>query len=205
MSKDTVIVLKSVNYSESDKVLTVFGRYLGKFTLFARGIRKINSKNRGNVQTLNTCEISFFEGKGLPVLGETALVYCVDTDILKNRVEDIKRVLILLNKILQEYDPNEKVFRILQEVCKKSFDIESVNRFRVIFLKEMGFLNDFSVCNICGTVENIEYLDLESFALLCKNCYSKSGNSYRLGKNPYVKNSFTQVLDIYVKRIVEEI
>ena len=43
MNKDIVTVIKSVNYSEADKVLTIFGREYGKFAVFAKGIRKINS------------------------------------------------------------------------------------------------------------------------------------------------------------------
>ncbi len=205
MSRDTVIVLKSINYSEADRVLTVFGKHSGKFTLFARGIRKIVSKNRGNIQTLNICDISFYEGKGLPLLTESQLIYAPDTDILKNKMEDIKRVLDILNKILQENDPNEKVYNMLESVCKKNFDIESINRFRTIFLKEMGYLSDFSVCNMCGSSEDLKYLDLSSFALLCKNCYSKAGKSYKLGGNPYIEKNFTQALDIYIKRVIEEI
>ena len=100
MAKDTVIVLKSVNYSEADKVLTVLGKYLGKFALFAKGIRKINSRNRGNMQTLSISDISFYEGKGLPVLTESQLVYSSDVDILKNRGSDIKRVLDMINTVI---------------------------------------------------------------------------------------------------------
>jgi DNA repair protein RecO (recombination protein O) len=205
MSKDTIFVIKSVNYSEADKVLTVFGKYLGKFTLFAKSIRKINSKNRGNMQTLNTCNISFYEGKGLPVLTESELVYAPDTQILKRRMEEIKRVLDLLNKILQEYDPDPKIFNMLVRVSEKGFDIESVNRFRVLFLKEMGFLSDFSKCMYCGSSKDLEYIELSSFALLCKNCYSKAGNTYKLGDNVYTKEPFTKALDLYVKKVIEEI
>jgi len=205
MSRDNVIVLKSINYSEADKVLTVFGKHMGKFTLFAKGIRKINSKNRGNMQTLNVCDISFYEGKGLPVLTESQLIYAPDTEILKDRIVDIKRVLDILNKILQENDPNEKVFNMLESLCKKNFDIESINRFRLIFLKEMGYLGDFSLCSVCESKKDLEYIDLISFALLCKNCYSKTGNGYRLGENIYVDNKFTLALDVYIKRIIEEI
>jgi len=39
MNRDTVTVIKSINYSEADKILTVFGREFGKFSLFAKGIR----------------------------------------------------------------------------------------------------------------------------------------------------------------------
>jgi DNA repair protein RecO (recombination protein O) len=205
MARDTVTVIKSVNYSEADKILTVFGKNLGKFALFARGIRKINSKNRGNMQTLCTSDISFYEGKGMPLLTESQFITSPDTDILKDRVENLNRVLIMLNRILAEYDPNEKIFDILQGVLKKNFDIESVNRFRVIFLKEMGFLQDFSMCNLCGSTKDLKHMDISNFALLCKNCYSKFGKSYELGDNPYKKEFFTKALDMYVKKVIEEI
>ena len=205
MSKDTVIVIKSVNYSEADKVLTVFGKEYGKFALFAKGIRKINSKNRGNMQTLCISNISYYEGKGLPVLTESQLVYSPDTDVLKIRVVNLKRVLVMLNRILAENDPNEKVFSMLESVLKRDFDIESVNRFRVIFLKEMGFLVDFSKCSVCGSEKDLEYMDISSFALVCKNCYSSRRNCHRLGNNPYTEDFFTKALDIYVKKVIEEI
>jgi len=205
MSKDTVFVLKSVNYSEADKVLTVFGKHLGKFALFAKSIRKINSKNRGNMQTLNSCNISLYEGKGLPILTESELVYSPDTEILKRRIDEINKVLYMVNKILQEYDPNKKVFDMLLSISKKNFDIESVNKFRMIFLKEMGFLPDFSECSGCGSKENLEYIDLSSFALLCKNCYSKAGKGYELEDNVYSEDRFTKALDRYVKKVIEGI
>jgi DNA repair protein RecO (recombination protein O) len=203
--KDVVVVVKSVNYSEADKVLTVFGKELGKFALFAKGIRKINSKNRGNMQTLCISEISFYEGKGLPVLTESSLVYAPNTDVLKNRVENLKRVLVMLNRILAEYDPNEKVFDMLRSVLEKDFSTEATNRFRVIFLKEMGFLDDFSKCSKCGGDGKLEYIDVLHFALLCKNCYSSSGKCIALGKNPYREDFFSEALDMYVKRVIEEI
>lgn len=203
--RDVVTVIKSVNYSEADKVLTVFGKRLGKFALFARSIRKINSKNRGNMQTLCTSDISFYEGKGMPLLTESQLLFSPNTDVLKGRVENLKRVLSMLNRILAEYDPNERVFDILQGVLKKDFDTESVNRFRVIFLKEMGFLQDFSKCDICNSEKDLKYIDISNFALLCKNCYINVGKSYELGENPYTEEFFTQALDTYVKKVIEEI
>ena len=205
MAKDTVIVLKSVNYSEADKVLTVLGKYTGKFSLFAKGIRKINSKNRGNMQTLSISDISFYEGRGLPVLTESQLIFSSDIDVVKDRIGDIKRILDMISKIMQEGDPNVKIFNMLESLCKKNFDIESVNRFRLIFLKEMGYLGDFSLCSVCESKSDLEYIDLISFALLCKNCYSKTGNGYRLGDNIYIEKKFTQALDVYIKRIIEEI
>lgn len=202
MSRDIVTIIKSVNYSEADKVLTVFGRERGKFTLFAKGIRKINSKNRGNVQTLSTSKISFFEGKGMPLLTESELVQILDFENL--HIENVKRVLFLLNHFLQEEDAYPKLFDALQSAIKRGLDLEATNRLRLIFLRDMGFLVDFNHCKYCNSSENIAYLDSKSFALVCENCYSIYSAKY-LGESPYDSKLFTNALDKYIKKIVEEI
>ncbi|NLB12205.1 DNA repair protein RecO [Candidatus Dojkabacteria bacterium] len=202
MSRDTVVVIKSINYSEADRIVTVFGRELGKFTLFARGIRKINSKNRGNIQTLYTSKISFYEGKGMPLLTESESVASLDIDNLD--MNNAKRILFLLNKFLQEYDPYPNLFDALQRALALNLDSRSMNKLRIKFLKEMGFLNDFSSCIHCGSKKDIQYIDSKNFALVCKNCYSNS-NSKPLGKDPYGSSVLTETIDNYIKRIVEEI
>ena len=202
MNRDTITVIKSINYSEADKILTVFGREFGKFSIFAKGIRKINSKNRGNMQTLCTSDISFYQGKGMPVLTESVLIRSLDMD--KLQVKNIERVLFILNKFLQEYDPYPSIFDGLQSLLKREGDLEATNKLRIKILKDMGFLSDFSSCSICGSRENLKYLDTTSFALVCKNCYSK-GNGKPLGEGPYSSKILTDALDRYVRRIVEEI
>lgn len=202
MSRDLVTVIKSVNYSEADKILTVFGKHSGRFTLFARSIRKINSKNRGNMQTLSTSEVSFYEGKGMPLLTESQLVRSVEIDDLQ--VENVRRILFMLNKFLQEYDPYPKLFDALQVVISKNLDTRSVNKLRIKFLSEMGFLSDFTTCVYCGSDKDLEFVDRKRFALVCKNCYSK-GNSIPLGDDPYGSSALTEIIDKYIKRVVEEI
>lgn len=204
MNKDSVVVIKSINYSEADKVLVVFGRNFGKYSLFAKGIRKIESKNRGNMQTLWTSNISFYEGKGLPVLTESDLVNSLDYDSSVLDVSNAERILFLLNHLLEEYDPYPDIFELLQSVLRKKLSLESVNKFRIKFLKEAGFLQDLSVCNTCGD-GHPEYIDLKNFALVCKNCYSSNGNLRKMGKELYTSMDFTKALDLYVKKIAEEI
>ena len=202
MSRDIVTIIKSVNYSEADKVLTVFGRENGKFTLFAKGIRKINSKNRGNMQTLSTSKISFFEGKGMPLLTESELVNILDLENLN--VENVKRILFMLNKFLQEGDSYPQLFDSLQKALKKELSLEATNKLRIIFLKEMGFLEDFSSCKYCGEKKDLAFLDKKNFALVCKNCYTEYGGK-PLGELPYESKVLSDALDFYIKKIVEEI
>lgn len=202
MNKDTVTIIKSVNYSEADKILTVFGREYGKFSLFAKGIRKLNSKNRGNMQTLCTSKIAFYEGKGLPVLTESEPVTSLNFDKLE--ITNIQRISFMLNKFLQEYDPYPKLFDALQVALKNDLNLEVTNKLRLKFLIEMGFVEDFTQCKYCGNKSTLNYLDTTSFALVCENCYSKE-NAKPLGSNPYASQLLTNTLDRYVRKVVEEI
>jgi len=204
MNRDVVTVIKSINYSEADKILTVFGKNFGKYPLFARSIRKIASKNRGNMQTLWTSKISFHEGKGMPLLTESESVNSIDFDSKSLDIKNVERILFLLNHLLEEYDPYPNIFDLLQRVLEKRLSLESVNKFRLKFLKEAGFLKDLSVCNICGK-DDVKYIDLKNFALICENCYSSKKGFEQIGKELYESKKFTKALDRYVRKIAEEI
>lgn len=204
MSKDRVTVIKSVNYSEADKILTVFGKYNGKFSIMAKGIRKITSKNRGNMQTLSTSEISYYEGKGLPILTESQLISSPDIDSHIN-IENIERLLYVLNKFLVEGEQNKEIFKLLQAVLQEDLSIDRINKFRLKVLKVLGFLSDFEVCSSCHSTDNLEYFDPKAFSVLCKNCYPTKSKGVKLSKHIYKDSSFTDSLDRYIKKIVEEI
>ena len=204
MNRDVVTVIKSTNYSEADKILIVFGKNFGKYPLFARSIRKITSKNRGNMQTLWTSKISFYEGKGMPLLTESESVNSIDFDSDALDIKNVERILFLLNHLLEEYDPYPNIFDLLQRVLEKKLSLESVNKFRIKFLKEAGFLKDLSICNTCGKGD-VKYIDLKNFALICENCYSNKKGFEQIGKTLYESEKFTKALDRYVKKIVDEI
>jgi DNA repair protein RecO (recombination protein O) len=204
MSKDIATVIKSVNYGEADKILTVYGKYNGKFALIAKGIRKIASKNRGNMQTLSTSQISFYEGKGLPILTESQLIHSPEIDSHMD-IQNVQRVLYMLNKFLVEGEINKKVFNLLQSILENDMDTLRVNKFRVQILKELGFLSDFKVCDTCGKIDNVSYINPENFTAICKNCYSKNSKGVKLSKDIYGQSVFTDALDKYIKKIVEEI
>jgi DNA repair protein RecO (recombination protein O) len=204
MSKDIVTVIKSVNYGEADKILTVYGKYNGKFALIAKGIRKIASKNRGNMQTLSTSQISFYEGKGLPILTESQLIYSPEIDSHMD-IQNVERVLYVLNKFLVEGESNSKVFRLLQSILENNMDTLRVNKFRIQILKELGFLGEFKICELCGESNDVYYFDLDNFSVICKTCYSKNRKGVKLSKDIYSQSVFTEALDRYIKKIVEEI
>lgn len=200
--KDEVIVIKSINYGEADKILTVFGKNFGKFSIIAKGIRKIASKNRGNIQTLSITEISFYRAKGMGVLLETKNMF--SPDYSSSNLKGIERVLLLLNRCVEEGDEACGLYDKLSFVVRKGFKDSDVNKFRLVFLKNMGLLS-YESCSKCGSCDCIEYVNLESFEIFCKNCYLDSNvvNDSALIKvcnMDYLSKNLTNYIDLYVEK-----
>ena len=69
------IVLKNSNYKDADKLYTLFSPQYGKFTATAKGVRRINSKRLGSLDTLNRAQISFSEShKGIKIINQALLL-----------------------------------------------------------------------------------------------------------------------------------
>jgi DNA repair protein RecO len=156
------------------------------------------------MQTLSTSQISFYEGKGLPILTESQLIFSPEFDSHLD-IQNVERILYVLNKFLVEGDRNPEVFDFLQSILQNDINTERINKFRVQILKNLGFLSDFSNCEVCGKSEDIEYFNPRNFTVICKDCYSKESRGVKLTKDIYSNVDFTIALDKYIKKIVEEI
>jgi len=203
LKKDTVVILKSINYSEADKILTVFGRYSGKFTLMAKGIRKMASKNRGNMQTLSVSDISFFEGKGMSILRDSNLIISPNYSDLD--MKNVERVLYMLNKLLPESSSEPQIFEGLVKIIRTNFDTDSVNRFRIFLLKELGFTPDYNVCGHCNSRKSLFAMNFKTFEVVCNDCYNeldKKRAHFVLFTDMQGNTLLCNELDAYVKGII---
>jgi DNA repair protein RecO (recombination protein O) len=64
----TAIVLRAVNYGESDKVVTLFGRATGRVSALARGARKSQKRFAGGLGLCSVGEVSLRERVGAELL-----------------------------------------------------------------------------------------------------------------------------------------
>lgn len=60
---DRGIVLRRVNYGESDRVVTMLTQANGKVSVFAKGCRKQKSRLSAGIELLSVSEIGFIDGK----------------------------------------------------------------------------------------------------------------------------------------------
>jgi len=196
--KDEIIILKSINFSESDKILSVFGRNTGKFSILAKGIRKLSSKNRGNLQTSSIVKISYYRGSGMGVLTESDLICMPDFTIID--LKNVERVLRLTNKVVQEDQQDVKSYDALKSVILRGFTQSDVDRYRIFLLSNNGFLPDWRICSKCNK-NKPEYFDKESFEVYCHECYNETNKSKLIAIANNAKR-ITKILDNYIREYI---
>ncbi|HHH14175.1 MAG TPA: DNA repair protein RecO [candidate division WWE3 bacterium] len=64
------IILNSYNYSDADKIFKIFTEELGIITVLGKGVRKINSKRGGLLDTLNFISFKAYQKKDFYYLTE---------------------------------------------------------------------------------------------------------------------------------------
>jgi DNA repair protein RecO (recombination protein O) len=140
------VVLKGINYSDSDKIYTLLSKDYGKIPVLAKGVRKISSRRGGNLDTLNRIIANVSEsGSGFRTLLEVELLHSH-----KHIKKDLERSLAayymveLVNKTVEESSENEDVYTLLCGMLEKLDDESSdirfvVNKFEVLFMKILGY------------------------------------------------------------------
>lgn len=159
------LVLKNLNYRDSDRLYTLFTEQYGKVTAVARGVRKLSSKRSGNLDTLNLVNVRLSKDiKGFYTIEEVKTI---------NSYKNVKKELSLLMK---SYYLVEIIHRLVEEHhCDKAlFDLVkktltlltsptlpaglTVNYFEVRFLSLMGYELGLAKCLACGKPYSPEWV-----------------------------------------------
>ena len=72
--KGEAIVLSRKDFSEADRILTVYSKEFGKLSLLAKGIKRPKSRKRGNLEVFSQIKFLAAKTKGLGILVEVALI-----------------------------------------------------------------------------------------------------------------------------------
>ncbi len=103
MNKKTTkaIVLKRLNYGDSDRIITILTPEFGKLSLLAQGVRKVKSKLAGGIELFSVFDAGFITGRG-----EVGRLTSARLDeFYGNIINDITRVQ-LGYEILRVFDKN---------------------------------------------------------------------------------------------------
>ena len=182
----TGIVLREVNYKESDKILTILTRDAGKMTVNARGCRRKNSAIAAVSQQLCYSEFTLYEYRGRWGIREGELLRefrGVRTDLEKlclgawfaeltealtvEEVESPEILRLLLNSLYA-----------LEELNKPAAQVKAAFELKMMALA--GYEPMVLGCGVCGREPDQPRFHLAQGTLHCPECRGKLGQGVSL-------------------------
>ena len=169
------LVLKQTNYSEADKILTIFTDDLGIVTVIAKGARKIKSHQRGAASLFCYGEYVLYPGKNMYTMRGAKLInsfYSISESIEKLALASYLCEITAF--FIPEEEPCEDVLSlvlntlyILSEKDRNLLLIKAVFEFK--FLSMIGYQIDVDSCINCGKNETVTF-SAQKGGMLCSDC-----------------------------------
>jgi DNA repair protein RecO (recombination protein O) len=183
--KTEAIVLKSMKYGETSKIVTFYTKEYGKIKGIVKGARKAKSKFGSSLETFSYVQFVMYkkENRSLHLVSQCDLLktYKTLTTYLDKLAIGLK-VVELVDKISHDEERNTKMFKLVLEVFdaleKQTENLQNIFCiFEIKLIELLGYQLSFDRCGICK--KNIFELDNSSLTLvfdsskgspICSNC-----------------------------------
>lgn len=153
------VVLKTMKYRESSRIVTLYSREFGKFALIAKGARERNSRFGSSLNAMSHVHAVAYrkENRDLQLLSQ-----CDVIDSFRHICEDMERlasgmsVVELVDAVTHAEEENIPLFRLLVDTLR-TIDttprnvVNALYAFEVRLLDILGFRPNFMTCFHCGT------------------------------------------------------
>src|SRR3990167_111624 len=117
---DEAIVLTRRNFSEADRILSVFSKGHGRLSLLAKGVRRPTSRKRGHIEVFNRIKFQAVKGRGLDMMTEAEII-----DSFEMVRKDLKKVALayyfmeVIGRTIHEEEKNIELYGLLQDYLEK--------------------------------------------------------------------------------------
>lgn len=207
--KLTALILSRRDFSESDRILSVFTLEEGRTEILAKGSRKIKSKMAGYIEPFTLGTYHIVEGKTFYILTGAETIECHDNICENiNLYQNASYLCEILKLSIPESEPEKKIFNLLTDSLKilptlNERKTEILKRYyEFTILSEIGYKPDFIYCKKCKTeiLESDKYLGTIE-GIFCPDC---KGNGSEISKNSlkllklFQEKSLIEVLNISV-------
>ncbi|MGC4375995.1 DNA repair protein RecO [Fictibacillus sp. Mic-4] len=169
------IVMKTIDYGESNLIVTMFTRENGKIGVMARGAKKPKSRLSSVVQLFTYGQYVYQKGSGLGSLSQGEILSTfrhVKEDLFKTAY--CAYMLEFLDKVTEEKKRNPYLFELLLQSLQ--LVDEGVDPEVIAFIFEMKMLRvagvgpEVNQCANCGSREGQFSFSIREGGLLCERC-----------------------------------
>jgi len=151
------IVIKRINYSETDRILTIFTKNRGKISAIAKGVRKPTSRKGGHLELLSHSIFALAEGRNLDIVTEAETVNPFEG--VRGSLEKTSLGYYMaefINEFTREGQIHYPLFRLFLMALSLLDDSDAehesllVRSFELKALYQLGFAPEVRRCVICG-------------------------------------------------------
>jgi DNA repair protein RecO (recombination protein O) len=184
LTKTETVVLKSMKYGDTSKIVTFYTKEFGKIRGIAKGARAAKNKFGSSLEPLTKALLVLYkkEHRELHLISQ-----CDAIDSFRHISEDLDRmsvglaVLELVDRVTHDEERKPALYDLLAEIlaaldCStKNFSVY-LDAFRVRLISIFGFAPNFETCNVCGKAlaisagEDRFEFQIERGAVLCGPC-----------------------------------
>lgn len=169
------IILKTRDYQEADKLVTLFSEKEGKVKAIAKGVKKPKSSLRVCVQPFAHSFLYLSRGGELDLVTQGKIL-----DFYSNIRDDLGKTLYtvyvmeLLDKSLLERVPAPVLYRetleVLNYISEKGVNRLVIRYFEMQLIKELGYKPRLEACAGCGKKTAMTRFNLAEGGILCDEC-----------------------------------
>lgn len=191
----TGIVLRHVKYDEAEKLFIIITP-TGKVKAFAKGVRKVTSKNAGHLELFTHAHIQTVEGNS----GRYIITNSVSIDrfdILAQHIEKYAMAMFaceVVDKFSQENDDTayHKLLYILTSLRNSSYSNNDILFVLTQLSISIGIYPSLELCAICGkdnTPDDIRY-SYDNGGVICQDCYDDNAINLSLYTVKVLRNAY---------------
>lgn len=169
------IIIRTQDYGETHKIVTVFSRRLGKFTALARGAKKTKSRMAAVTQPFIHAQFFVYVNTGLSTIqqGEVIDSYrAIREDIIKTSYAAY--ITELTDKLMEDKVPDGYIFSQFRQTmdyiaANDEADIPVI-MYELKLYKKSGFAPTLDCCANCGNDELPFAFSIREGGKLCRRC-----------------------------------
>jgi DNA repair protein RecO (recombination protein O) len=171
------VILRRRDFGESDRILVVFTKKLGRVSGIAKGARKPSSKISGHLELFSQTSFLVSRGRNLQLITQAETIESYDR--LRQDLAGIglgSYVVELVDAVTTEEGSNIQLFELLVATLQSldnGLDPEIViHNFELELLGLTGFQPEFFICVECGDAitEQDQFLSGELGGVICPKC-----------------------------------
>lgn len=169
------IVIRTNDYGETNKIVTLYTKENGKVAVMARGAKRPKSRFASSAQLFVYGIFVYQSSKGMGSLNQADIIdsfKVIRSDLMLTAYAAF--VVELLDKLTEDKKPSGSLFDLLQQTLtymNEGLDPEILTRiFEMKMLYVAGVAPILDRCSLCGNPESDFVFSLKHAGLLCHQC-----------------------------------